>query len=77
VQWWNEKLAAYTDDMWDRPTPFSQWSFRDLINHVTGEDRWTSPLMRGQTIAQVGDQFDGDLVGADPVVRGARPLTRR
>ncbi|HET8989438.1 MAG TPA: TIGR03086 family metal-binding protein [Humibacillus sp.] len=71
VQWWGEKLAAYTDDQWDLPTPCSQWSVRDLINHVVGEDRWTSPLMRGQTIAEVGDRFDGDLVGADPRAAGA------
>jgi uncharacterized protein (TIGR03086 family) len=44
---------------------------RDLINHVVGEDRWTSPLMRGQTIEEVGDRFDGDLLGADPRAAGA------
>jgi len=36
---------------------------------VTGEDLWTSPLMRGRTIADVGSRLDGDLLGEDP--RGA------
>jgi uncharacterized protein (TIGR03086 family) len=40
---------------------------RDLTNHVVGEDLWTAPLMRGGTIAEVGDRFDGDLLGSDPV----------
>jgi uncharacterized protein (TIGR03086 family) len=69
VQWWTEKLAAFQDDQWDEATPCAHWSVRDLINHVAGEDRWTSPLMHGQTIAEVGDRFDGDLLGDD--VRGA------
>ena len=38
-----------------------------LVNHVTGEDRWTAPLLAGATIADVGDRFDGDLLGDDPV----------
>jgi uncharacterized protein (TIGR03086 family) len=30
------------------------------------EDRWTVPVMAGATIAEVGDRFDGDLLGDDP-----------
>jgi uncharacterized protein (TIGR03086 family) len=37
-----------------------------LVNHVVGEDLWTQPLLSGKTIADVGDQFDGDLLGDDP-----------
>jgi uncharacterized protein (TIGR03086 family) len=66
VEWWSTRVAAVTDDQWDLPTPCSEWSVRDLVNHVVGEDLWTSPLMRGQTIEQVGDRFDGDLLGDDP-----------
>ena len=39
---------------------------RALVNHVVGEDRWTPPLLEGATIAEVGDRFDGDLLGDDP-----------
>jgi uncharacterized protein (TIGR03086 family) len=37
------------------------------VNHVVGEELWTRPLADGATIAEVGDRFDGDLLGADPV----------
>ena len=40
-----------------------------LVNHVAGEDLWTVPLMEGSTIEEVGDRFDGDLLGDDPVER--------
>src|SRR5262249_34378937 len=31
------------------------------------EDRWTPELFAGRTIAEVGDRFDGDLLGGDPL----------
>jgi uncharacterized protein (TIGR03086 family) len=52
---------------WQAPTPCADWDVRSLVNHVTGEDRWTAPLLGGATIADVGDKFDGDLLGDDPV----------
>ncbi len=52
---------------WHASTPCEAWDVRTLVNHVTGEDRWTAPLLGGATIADIGDQFDGDLLGDDPV----------
>ena len=54
-------------DQWDLPTPCTEWDVRTLVNHVVGENRWAVPLFGGGTIAEVGDRFDGDLLGADPV----------
>ncbi|KRF49006.1 hypothetical protein ASH01_04990 [Terrabacter sp. Soil811] len=65
VQWWSQQVASVADDQWGLPTPCSEWTVRDLVNHVTGEDLWTSPLMRGRTIADVGSRLDGDLLGED------------
>ena len=39
---------------------------RTLVNHLVVEDLWAPPLLDGMTIAEVGDRFDGDLLGDDP-----------
>ena len=54
-------------DKWNTGTPCSEWSVRDLVNHVAGEHLWVPPLLDGKTVEQVGDQFDGDVLGDDPV----------
>jgi len=53
-------------DQWGSPTPCDDWDVHALVNHVVNENRWTMPLMEGRTIAEVGDRFDGDLLGDDP-----------
>ncbi len=64
---WRRCVGAVGSGDWEQPTPCTDWTVRDLVNHVVGEDRWTVPLLAGQTMADVGDRFDGDLLGADPV----------
>jgi uncharacterized protein (TIGR03086 family) len=59
-------VQAVRDDQWHAPTPDSDWDVHDLVNHLVGECLWTAPLLAGQTIADVGDRFDGDLLGDDP-----------
>ena len=54
-------------DQWGNATPCSEWSVRDLVNHIVNEDKWTVPLIQGATIEEVGDRFDGDLLGDDPL----------
>lgn len=66
LQEFDARVQLIKDDQWDNPTPCTEWSVRDLVNHIVYEDRWTPPLMEGQTIEQVGDKFDGDLLGSDP-----------
>jgi uncharacterized protein (TIGR03086 family) len=60
-------LDAIDESRWDGPTPCEDWTVRDLVNHVVGEQLWTGPLMDGQTIDDVGDRLDGDLLGDDPL----------
>jgi uncharacterized protein (TIGR03086 family) len=67
VDTWSHRVSRIAADQWDLPTPCTDWTVRDLVNHVVGEDLWTPPLLAGRTIEEVGDQFDGDLLGADPI----------
>lgn len=65
VEFWKHTVQNAAGD-WSAPTPCTEWDVRALVNHVVGEDRWTKPLVGGKTIAEVGDAFDGDLLGDDP-----------
>ena len=66
VEFFTERVGGVRDDQWADPTPCTEWTVRDLANHVTNENLWTVPLMEGATIEEVGDRFDGDLLGDDP-----------
>lgn len=68
VECWATRVNDVLQEQWGDPTPCAGWSVRDLVNHVVSEDRWTVPLMEGRSIEEVGDRFDGDLLGQDPVV---------
>jgi len=50
---------------WHDGTPCSQWDVRTLVHHLLYEQRWVPPLLAGLTIEQVGDRFEGDLMGED------------
>ena len=67
AEWYIATVKAAREGQWEAPTPCEGWDVRTLVNHVASEDRWTAPLVEGQTIEQVGDRFEGDLLGADPV----------
>lgn len=62
-------VRRITDDDWDRPTPCTEWSVRDLLDHLVTEQLWVPPLLSGRTIDEVGDRLDGDQLGEDPVGR--------
>ncbi len=67
VESFADRVNTVAADQWDDPTPCAGWSVRDLVNHVTYENVWTVPLMDGATIEEVGDRFEGDLLGEDPI----------
>lgn len=69
VEHWRRALDAVGPDDWGRATPCDGWDVRALVNHVVGEELWTVPLVKGATIEEVGDRFDGDVLGDDPSSR--------
>lgn len=61
------RVEAITDDQWDGPTPDTEWSVKDLVDHLVTEQLWIPDLVAGQTIAEIGDRFEGDNLGDDPL----------
>ncbi|MFE0605869.1 TIGR03086 family metal-binding protein [Streptomyces sp. NPDC058892] len=68
LRFFGERVRAVKGDQWGAPTPCTEWTVRDLVNHVTGEQLWVPPLItEGRTLEELGDAFSGDVLGGDPV----------
>jgi uncharacterized protein (TIGR03086 family) len=61
-----ERMDGVPGDRWSAPSPCAEWDVKGVANHVVNELLWVPPLLAGQTIAEVGDRFDGDVLGDDP-----------
>jgi uncharacterized protein (TIGR03086 family) len=61
------RLPPRGSEGWSKPTPCTEWDVRALVEHIVSEELWAPPLLAGQTIGEVGDRFDGDLLGDDPL----------
>lgn len=46
-------------------TPCKDWDCRTLVNHMLYELAWVPDVLAGKTIAEVGNIYDGDLLGND------------
>jgi uncharacterized protein (TIGR03086 family) len=57
--------AGVRPAQWHDRTPCSQWDVQALAHHLLYEQRWVPPLLEGLTLGQVGDRFEGDLMGED------------
>ena len=57
---------------WDNATPDTEWTVHDLVNHMVGEHLWAPRLLAGETVADIGDEYEGDVIkrlfGGDAVV---------
>ena len=70
-----DRIRGIDAAAWTSPTPCDDWDVRALVNHLTGEQLWAPHLVAGETIADVGDRYDGDVLGDDPAAtwRAAAP----
>jgi uncharacterized protein (TIGR03086 family) len=71
----DRRVERIPDDGWRAPTACEDWDVRALVNHLVAEQRWAPHLLGGETLDDVGDRYDGDLLGDDPV--GAWRTTSR
>jgi uncharacterized protein (TIGR03086 family) len=65
IESFSARVHAIRDDQWDARTPCEEWDVRTVVNHLVSENRWMPPLLAGVAIAEVGDRFEGDLLGDD------------
>lgn len=63
----DRRVALIRPGQWHDPTPCAEWDVRALVDHLVTEQLWVPPLLDGATIADLGDRFDGDQLGDDPV----------
>ncbi|MFF3454047.1 TIGR03086 family metal-binding protein [Streptomyces sp. NPDC002730] len=62
-----ERVHAVGADQWDAPTPCTDWSVRDLVNHLAAEQLWVPALVTdGSSVEEVGDAYEGDVLGKKP-----------
>lgn len=59
------KAVRLTD--WALPTPCSDWDVHDLVDHLTTEQLWVPHLLGGARVEDLGDRFDGDNLGEEPL----------
>jgi uncharacterized protein (TIGR03086 family) len=62
-------VAAVEDDQWNSPTPCSDWTVRQLVNHLVGGNRLTTRVVRGEQLPppdQLGRRGHLDQLGDDP-----------
>ena len=63
----DRRVDAIRADQWNAPTPCSEWDVRTLVNHLVYEAQWAPDLFAGKTVEEVGDRYEGDLLGDDPL----------
>jgi uncharacterized protein (TIGR03086 family) len=64
-----QMVAAVTGEQWLLPTPCTEWTVHQLVNHVVGGNRLTTRVLRGEPLpplGQLGRRGNEDQLGNDP-----------
>ncbi len=63
------RLSQVNDDQWDLPTPCSEWTVRDLTNHMLLGTRMSVQLLAGRSQQEVIAGLGDDLMAGnqDPI----------
>lgn len=56
-------IAQLRPDTYRLPTPDTEWNAKTLGAHMLYELSWIPDMLSGKTIEEVGDTFEGDLLG--------------
>ncbi len=62
----DNRVQLIRDGQWHNSTPDTDWDVTDLVAHLVYEQLWVPRLLAGESIAAIGDAFDGDVLGDDP-----------
>ena len=68
------ELRRVAPGQWTSPTPCTEWSVRDLTNHMTRGNLSYVRLLRGGTAEEFIRLRDADALGSDPVDAFARSV---
>ncbi|MGQ0617993.1 MAG: TIGR03086 family metal-binding protein [Acidimicrobiia bacterium] len=61
----DQRVQKVGADQWDAPTPCTDWTVRNLVNHVTGQQLVVPRLIKGEKPNDIVDLLDGDVLGND------------
>lgn len=62
-----EHVFNIKKDQWSMQSNCTEWTVRDLVNHIVSENWWVPELLGGKTPKEVGDTLEGDLLDGDPL----------
>ncbi|MBB6171727.1 uncharacterized protein (TIGR03086 family) [Nocardiopsis mwathae] len=63
----DRRVRGMRATQWADPTPCASWDVHDLVAHLVREQLWVPHLLAGSPVAEVGDRFEGDVLGEEPV----------
>lgn len=62
----DQLIAGTRADQLDQPTPCTEWTVRDLLNHLVGGGYLFATVAAGQPLPDIDPDAAPDLIGTDP-----------